>query len=95
MALILILFIFLRPLYRNLSQAGAVVRERQNLEIAEMSRSSAQATGAQEALPGAAAGGLLTASSGADSRVDTIRGLVEEDPNRVAEVVKAWVGDNE
>jgi flagellar biosynthesis/type III secretory pathway M-ring protein FliF/YscJ len=40
-----------------------------------------------------APGGYLAAAAG--NRVNAVRGLVEEDPGRVAQVVKHWVSSDE
>ncbi|MCB1684378.1 MAG: flagellar basal-body MS-ring/collar protein FliF [Pseudomonadales bacterium] len=92
-ALLLFLAIgILRPLYRNLSQAGAAVVERNNLALAEMARSQDPN---RLAMPGAGGGLLTSGGGGYASKMDTVRGLVEEDPGRVAQVVKHWVTSDE
>lgn len=88
----------LRPLFRNLSQAGEVVKERaamaQSLALAAPSVSGEIDAAA---LPSPAAQRAANPSAALDyaAKVDTVRGLVEQDPGRVAEVVKNWVAEDE
>ena len=90
---LLLLFLalgLLRPLYRNLSKAGAMVEERNNMALAQIARTSSD----QASTP------LLGASSpavagGYEGKVDSVRSLVAEDPGRVAQVVKHWVSSDE
>lgn len=92
-ALLLFLAIgILRPLYRNLSQAGAAVVERNNVALAEMARSQDPH---RLAVQGAGGGLLSSGAGGYASKMDAVRGLVEEDPGRVAQVVKHWVTSDE
>jgi flagellar M-ring protein FliF len=87
----------LRPLFRNLSQAGEVVKER-----AAMAQSLALPSGSIDtdqamALPSPAMERGQGQNGAMDyaAKMDTVRGLVEQDPSRVAEVVKSWVSDDE
>lgn len=92
-ALVLLGLVFglLRPLFRNLSSAGAAVKEQQRLaRITQADHARGQVPG----LAAQGAGGYLPAG-GYGNRVDTVRGLVEEDPGRVAQVVKHWVSSDE
>ena len=93
-ALVLLGLVFglLRPLFKNLSNAGASVKEQQRLA------SLARIEPGQMAVPGAATAGYLSGGGyggGYANRVDAVRGLVEEDPGRVAQVVKHWVSSDE
>ena len=92
-ALIVVIFGLLRPLFKNLSQAGELVREQQSLAIADMTQMREAAM--QNAVPGIPA---QIGGNGDDSRnmkMETVRNLVHEDPKRVAQVVKHWVGKDE
>jgi flagellar M-ring protein FliF len=93
-ALVLLGLVFglLRPLFRNLSNAGAAVKEQQRLAgLARADHAAGQGAGLLG--QGMAPGGYLAAAAG--NRVNAVRGLVEEDPGRVAQVVKHWVSSDE
>ncbi|MDH3641307.1 MAG: flagellar basal-body MS-ring/collar protein FliF, partial [Gammaproteobacteria bacterium] len=95
--LLILVLGLLRPLFRNLSQAGEIVKERQtlahNLALTEMAQHAESGSGA---LAGPAVGALAgPAGNSADAKMDTVRGLVQEDPGRVAQVVKHWVSNDE
>ncbi|MGI9324494.1 MAG: flagellar basal-body MS-ring/collar protein FliF [Pseudomonadales bacterium] len=99
-ALLLVILGLLRPLYRNLSQAGAVVKEQHTMAMAQLAQQEqgAGALATAGALSGASIAGLLPpGSNGADvsSKLDTVRGIVSEDPERAAQVVKHWVSNDE
>lgn len=99
--LMFLLLGLLRPLFRNLSEAGEIVKERQslahNIALTEMNRSGGAALESSAgALPGPTAGALPGMGGvGQDPGMDTVRGLVQEDPGRVAQVVKHWVSNDE
>ena len=96
-ALILLGLVFglLRPLFRNLSNAGAVVKEQQRLaSLARVEHGHVPGLAGPVASGGyLPAGGYRAGAYG--NRVDAVRGLVEEDPGRVAQVVKHWVASDE
>ena len=97
--LLVLILGLLRPLFRNLSQAGEVVKER--AVMAQSLALAAPGAGGEadmaSALPSPAAQRAASPSAALDyaAKVDTVRGLVEQDPGRVAEVVKNWVSDDE
>lgn len=93
--LILILgFGLLRPLFKNLSQAGAAVQEQNSLALAQLAQ--AQDLGMPIDPDRPAAGVLLPAGTGGyEQKVEAVRGLVADDPGRVAQVVKHWVSNDE
>ena len=87
-------FGFLRPLFKNLSQAGVAVAERNTQAMAQLNNMQATGMPIDPNQPGA--GVLLPAGSGGyEAKVDAVRGLVAEDPGRVAQVVKHWVSNDE
>ncbi len=92
-AIIVVIFGLLRPLYRNLSQAGELVREQQSLAIADMTQMREAAM--QEAVPGLPTPIALDPEDTSAAKMETVRNLISEDPERVAQVVKSWVSDNE
>ncbi len=93
MVLVLVLFLLLRPLYRSLSRAGEMVHERQAMEIADMNQAREQQLAHENAL------GLPSPEQGHAAspfaKLDAVKGLVANDPARVAEVVKHWVNQGE
>ena len=86
---------FLRPLFRNLSQAGAVVEEQQRLARLEARAAAEAGQGAGLPALAGAGTGALAGGIGHAGKVETVRGLVEQDPGRVAQVVKHWVSNDE
>lgn len=87
-------FGFLRPLFRNLSQAGVAVQERNSLAMTQLNHMQSGGVPIDPNRP--AAGMLMPAGSGGyEAKVDAVRGLVAEDPGRVAQVVKHWVSNDE
>ncbi len=93
--LVLVLFLLLRPLYRSLSRAGEMVHERQAMEIADLNQAREQLSGGEGPLglpkPGEHGAGEITPVM----KLDAVKGLVANDPARVAEVVKHWVNQDE
>jgi flagellar M-ring protein FliF len=92
-AIILIVFGLLRPMFKNLSQAGEMVREQQSLAIADLSQ--ARESAMQQAVPGLPMPISFDSDESSAAKMETVRNLITEDPNRVAQVVKHWVSDNE
>ncbi|HEX7036030.1 MAG TPA: flagellar basal-body MS-ring/collar protein FliF [Pseudomonadales bacterium] len=94
-ALVLLGLVFglLRPLFRNLSHAGAVAKEQQRL--AALQAQAAAVAGLPAAVQGATTYPATVGPYGYGHKVEAVRGLVEEDPGRVAQVVKHWVSSNE
>ncbi len=88
--LLALIFVLLRPLFKNLVDAGAP-------QLSAEAYIPAQGLPAGELPIGLPAPGQaqLTAphSESYQTKVDTVRGLVSEDPARVAQVVKHWVAD--
>ena len=93
LAIIVVVFGLLKPLFKNLSQAGEMVREHQSLAIADLTQSREAAL--QEAVPGLPAPISNGALESAAQKMETVRNLITEDPNRVAQVVKHWVNEDE
>ena len=93
LVLLLVLFLLLRPLYRSLSRAGEMVHERQAMEIADLNQAREQIAKGPNALglPSPEAGEEVTPAM----KLSAVKGLVTDDPQRVAEVVKHWVNRDE
>ncbi len=92
-AIIVVIFGLLRPLFKNLSQAGEMVREQQSLAIADMTQIREAAL--SEAVPGLPSPINLGGDETSAQKMETVRNLISEDPNRVAQVVKHWVNKDE
>ena len=86
LGLIAVIFGLLRPMYRNLVDAGSPEAE---AYIPVDGLPAAELPAGLPAPPGATAG----SSESYMNKVDAVRGLVSEDPARVAQVVKHWVAD--
>jgi len=86
LGLIAVIFGLLRPMYRNLVDAGSPEADAyipvEGLPAAEL----------PAGLP-APPGNSASAGESYMNKVDAVRGLVSEDPARVAQVVKHWVAD--
>jgi len=92
-AILVLIFGLLRPLYKNLSQAGEMVREQQSMAIADMTQVREAAI--QEAVPGLPSPIDISAADTSAEKMETVRNLIAEDPNRVAQVIKHWVTEDE
>lgn len=90
-AIIVVVFGLIRPLFRNLSQAGELVREQQSLAIADMTQLREAAL--QEAVPGLPTPISLDPDDSGAAKMETVRNLISDDPERVAQVVKQWVSE--
>lgn len=93
LAIIVVIFGLLRPLYRNLSQAGELVREKQSLAIADMAQMREAAM--QEVVPGLPTPISLDPDDSQAAKMETVRNLIADDPERVAQVIKKWVREDE
>ena len=93
LALIVIVFGLIRPLFKNLSQAGELVREQQSMAIADLTQ--AREAALEEAVTGIPAAITTGPHDTAVEKMETVRNLIEDDPARVAQVVKHWVSEEE
>ena len=92
-ALIVIVLGLIRPLFKNLSQAGELVREQQSMAIADLSQ--AREAALEEAVSGIPVAISMDPNNSAVEKMETVRNLIEDDPARVAQVVKHWVSEDE
>jgi len=95
---LIIIFAVIRPIFKNLSSSGAEMKE---LALAGDSDGLAQIDQLGEGMAsesvtlGAADEFLLPgASEGYDKQINALKGLVAEDPARVAQVIRQWVGED-
>lgn len=94
-ALILVVLLLLRPLFKNLSQAGAVVKEQQTMALARMAEQDSKAARGGRLMSEGVAGLLPAAGNPGANRLEAIRNIVSDDPERAAQVVKHWVSNDE
>ena len=92
-ALIVIIFGLIRPMFKNLSQAGDLVKEHESMAIADLS--SAREAVSEEAVPGLPSVVNIDPSDSNQEKMETVRNLIDDDPARVAQVVKHWVNEGE
>lgn len=92
---LLVVFGVLRPVLQNLAKTGTESRQ---LAVAATHGDFADLELAEQAmidddmkLTPAAEAALAAPSSGYDRQLNTVRGMVAQDPSRVAQVVKQWV----
>ena len=93
LAILVVILGLVRPLFRNLSQAGELVREQQSMAIADMTQLREAAM--QEAVPGLPTPITLDPDDSSAAKMETVRNLINDDPERVAQVVKQWVGEED
>lgn len=93
--ILLVVFGVLRPVLQNLAKAGTESRQ---LAVAATHGDFSDLALAEQAmldddmrLPGNAEAALAAPTSGYERQLNTVRGMVAEDPGRVAQVVKQWV----
>lgn len=93
--ILLVVFGILRPVLQNLAKAGTASRQ---LAVAATHGDFSDLALAEQAmldddmrLPGNAEVALAAPVSGYERQLNTVRGMVAEDPGRVAQVVKQWV----
>lgn len=96
---IIVVFAIIRPAFRNLAAAGAQARDEAFGDDAGMGALGALETGGDVGATAMLAGGgddflLPGASEGYDKQVNALKGLVAEDPARVAQVVRKWVNQD-
>ncbi len=93
LGVLLLIFGVLRPIMRSLAEKGAAVGPNHLMPATAGGgvgddQVSLSGAGAQQARLQAPAGG------GYEQHLDTARNIVREDPKRVAQVVKNWVGED-
>jgi flagellar M-ring protein FliF len=92
LVLLVLTFTVLRPLVKALV---GPVKNQILLPASAMAGVSADANGAAAVANNTAAGGATSATLAYEQQVAAARGLVTQDPKRVAQVVKGWVATNE
>lgn len=95
---LIVIFAVIRPIFKNLSSSGAELKE---LALAGDADGLAQidqmgeGEASEHVTLGAADEFLLPgASEGYDKQINALKGLVAEDPARVAQVIRQWVSED-
>ena len=96
---IIVIFTVIRPTFKNLASSGAQAKEfalaGDEDGLAQMSSMGSGAAGERVSLSAADEFLLPGASEGFDQQVNALKGLVAEDPARVAQVIRQWVNVDE
>jgi flagellar M-ring protein FliF len=96
---IIVIFTVIRPTFKNLASSGAQAKEfalaGDDDGLAQMSSMGAGAAGDRVSLSAADEFLLPGSSEGFDQQVNALKGLVAEEPARVAQVIRQWVNVDE
>lgn len=99
LVVLILIFGLLRPVLKSLSRAGGRVSDEQ--EARELAALEAAGLGGYDGasddtvtLTGGALG-LPGPEQGYEQQLNAIKGLVADDPGRVAQVVKSWINKEE
>lgn len=92
---IIVIFTVIRPTFKNLASSGAQAKEfalaGDDDGLAQMSSMGGGAAGERVSLSAADEFLLPGASEGFDQQINALKGLIAEDPARVAQVIRQWV----
>jgi len=95
---IIVIFAVIRPVFKNLATSGAEIKELALVGdsdgLAQLDSLGEGEAGERVTLGAADEFLLPGASEGYDKQVNALKGLVAEDPARVAQVIRQWVGDD-
>lgn len=96
--ILVLVFGVLRPVLNNITGAGkdkALGAGGRDVELGEMGGLDGELAADRVSLGGPQSILLPSSSEGYDAQLNAIKGLVAEDPGRVAQVVKEWINDDE
>ena len=92
---IIVIFAVIRPMFKNLAESGAQAKEfalaGDDDGLAQMASMDGGAAGERVNLSASDEFLLPGASEGFDRQVNALKGLIAEDPARVAQVIRQWV----
>ncbi|OOZ42124.1 flagellar M-ring protein FliF [Solemya pervernicosa gill symbiont] len=96
-AVLLLIFVVLKPMMRNLVDKGAEIAKAQAdaMRPALAAGMDGDLSGDQLSLTGGAQPQLGGPKLSYDEKLGSVRGMVTQDPKLVAQVVKTWVGDED
>lgn len=96
---IIVIFAVIRPVFKNLAASGAQAKELalagDDDGLAQLDSMGEGAAGERVTLSASDEFLLPGASEGYDRQVNALKGLVAEDPARVAQVIRSWVNQGE
>ena len=96
---IIVIFTVIRPMFKNLAVSGAQAKEfalaGDDDGLAQMASMEDGAAGERVSLSASDEFLLPGASEGFDRQINALKGLIAEDPARVAQVVRQWVNVDE
>jgi flagellar M-ring protein FliF len=96
---VIVIFTVIRPTFKNLASSGAQAKELalagDDDGLAQMSSMGSGAAGERVSLSAADEFLLPGASEGYDQQINALKGLIAEDPARVAQVIRQWVNVDE
>jgi len=96
---IIVIFAVIRPLFKNLAMSGSQAKEfalaGDDDGLAQMNQMSEGEAGDRVTLSASDEFLLPGASEGYDRQLNALKGLVAEDPARVAQVIRQWVNVDE
>ena len=96
--ILVLVFGVLRPVLNNITGAGrdkSLSAGGRDVELGEMGGLDGELAADRVSLGGPQSILLPSSSEGYDAQLNAIKGLVAEDPGRVAQVVKEWINDDE
>ncbi|HLD68016.1 MAG TPA: flagellar basal-body MS-ring/collar protein FliF [Pseudomonas sp.] len=96
--ILVLVFGVLRPVLNNITSAGrdkSLSAGGRDVELGEMGGLDGELAADRVSLGGPQSILLPSSSEGYDAQLNAIKGLVAEDPGRVAQVVKEWINDDE
>lgn len=95
---LIVIFTVIRPTFKNLADAGAQAKELalagDEDGLAQMDQMDEGQAGERVTLSAADEFLLPGASEGYDKQLNALKGLVAEDPARVAQVIRQWVNED-
>lgn len=96
---IIVIFAVIRPVFKNLAASGAQAKELalagDDEGLAQLDSMGEGEAGERVTLSAADEFLLPGASEGYDKQINALKGLVAEDPARVAQVIRQWVNQDE
>ncbi|MGV8843791.1 MAG: flagellar basal-body MS-ring/collar protein FliF [Pseudomonas sp.] len=96
--ILVLVFGVLRPVLNNITSAGkgkSLAAPGSDVELGKMGGLDGDLASDRVSLGGPQTMMLPSASEGYDAQLNAIKGLVAEDPGRVAQVVKEWINDDD
>ncbi len=96
---VIVIFTVIRPMFKNLAVSGAQAKEfalaGDDDGLAQMASMEEGAAGDRVSLSASDEFLLPGASEGFDRQINALKGLIAEDPARVAQVIRQWVNVDE